>query len=115
MAGTTGSCRVSGGSDERPCQHSSPSRWREAPSVLDNDCFDHAHDRAAQSGVFDFYERFDQRMAVGVAEKIGDVGQRRTLLFAPPTAACLRRAFEKERHWYFEDVRDLLQAAGTDA
>ena len=54
-------------------------------------------------------------MAVGIAEKVGDVGQRRAVAALSCAAERLRRAFEEERHRNLEDMRNFLQPAGADA
>src|SRR5580658_160706 len=82
-----------------------------AASIGRDDRFYHANDRTAQRRILDFHERLDQRMAVGIAEKVGDVSERSVIVAATPrrAAARLRRAFEEERHRHVEDARYLLQ------
>jgi hypothetical protein len=66
--------------------------------------------QATQLPVFDAHECLRQRQSIGTGKKLVHVG-----------GSCSRRvssargAFEKERDRHLEDLRELLQAAGTDA
>ena len=83
--------------------------------ALTDDFLDEADKGTPQFGVADLRERPDQFQSVGVCEKIGDVGGRRSYRALSGVARDLRGAFEEKRHRDLQNVGHLLQPAGADA
>src|SRR5215470_10047948 len=91
-------------------------RCRNSILALPGDLLDKIDDTATQLGVLNTHECFGQGKSIRGGKKVRYVGGRGGLTGSIGPAARYRRgALEEECHRYLENVRNLLQAAGTDA
>ena len=83
-------------------------------SVIRN-VHDKISDAVPEFHVFYAREGFGSGKAVGRGEKVGNVFRRRRVVLSSGEAGHMRRALEKERHGHLQNVREVMQAARTDA
>jgi hypothetical protein len=83
-------------------------------AVAVRDPLDEMNDVAPELWLLDPHERLCERKSVRSGKEVSHVARRRRRALSDWRSRRRRRAFEEERYWHLQDLRDVMEAARAD-